>query len=134
MQEGLAKTRLRADAFDDSVRRAFETVAASPVRKFESVEPAESELKENVLGGNNASGASALRTFNERYPGVVAATSQMYQMQKSLRDSAMWGMAQPKPVNFGEEETTLVFEQLSELGIEPPEDLFYVGKLGAVPS
>lgn len=33
-----------------------------------------------------------------------------------------------------EEETTLVFEQLFELGIESPEDLFYVGKLGTVPS
>lgn len=134
VQEELAKTKLRAAAFDDSVRRAFEKVAASPVCKFESVEPADSELKENVLGDNNASGASALRTFNERYPGVVAVTSQMYQMQKSLRDSVIWGTAQPKPVEFGEEETTLVFEQLSELGIEPPEDLFYVGELGTVPS
>ena len=93
VQEELAKTRLRADVFDDSVRSAFETVAASPVRKFESVEPADSELKESVLGDNNASGAFALRIFNEQYPGVVAATSQMYQMQKSLRDSAIWGTA-----------------------------------------
>lgn len=51
VQEELEKTRLRADAFDDSVRRAFEKVAASPVRKFESVELSDSEPKENVRGG-----------------------------------------------------------------------------------
>ena len=131
IQKEFVKNKLSADSIDDSVRKAFEKVAASPVRKPDPVEPSYSEPEDNAARDSGASDISGSMAFTELYPGIAAAVSQMGQIQKPFIDSYALGLMNSGPIEFEEGEMSMAFEQLAGLGIEPPEDLFYVGLLRA---
>jgi abortive infection bacteriophage resistance protein len=134
VQKGFARKKLNSAAFDHLVREAFEKVAASPVYRPEPIEPSAPALEENDEAPANLSASLSSAALVEQYPGIAAAVSQMREMQKSLRDSATWSAMQPEPIEFEKDDKAMVLGQLAELGVEPPEDLFYVGNLDTVPS
>lgn len=137
----LAKQTLNAGFLDDAIRSAYRSVKASPIRK---PRPKLLPPKSEEMSSMPEAGAAKASTFpvpaaafdSVKIPADMAKialqSTALTEMSKSIAGqySLLYSRSFSEPVNFAEQDISIVSEQLKQLGLEFDEDLLYLGALG----